>query len=236
MNRAEQKTFAAAAALDYVEDGMVIGLGSGSTAEIFIAQLGEALAKGAFNKIRGIPTSKASAAAAEAAGVPLIEPDHAARIDLTIDGADEVDGDFNLIKGGGACLLREKIIAHASDLMIVIVDESKMVEALGEYALPVEVDPFSFTLTARKVFDLLRACGIKRPDVTLRTKADTGEPLITDGGHYILDCACGLIPDPEVVAHNLNTIPGVVENGLFVDLARTVIIGAEDGVQILELG
>jgi ribose 5-phosphate isomerase A len=236
MNRQDQKAFAAAAALDYVESDMILGLGSGSTAELFIADLGAAIAQGSLSNIRGIPTSKASAIAAEQAGVPLMEPDHADRIDLTVDGADEVDGDFNLIKGGGACLLREKIIAHASDLMVVIVDESKLVEDLGAFALPVEVDPFSFTITAKKVFDVLQACGVNRPEVTLRNLADTNTPLITDGGHYILDCACGVIPDAELVTGNLNLIPGVVENGLFVDLARTVIVGASDGVQIMEIG
>lgn len=230
-----QKARAAAAAVDLVESGMMLGLGSGSTAEIFVGLLGERLADGDLSDIRGIPTSEATAAAARRAGVPLIEVDHVARIDLTVDGADEVDGRFRLIKGGGACLLREKIIAHASDRMVVIIDETKLVETLGAYPLPVEVDPFGFTITAKKVFDALRAAGAARPDVTLRRKGDSGEPLITDGGHYILDAACGAIPDPEAAAAYLNQIPGVIENGLFIGLARTVIVGEDSGVKILGL-
>jgi ribose 5-phosphate isomerase A len=231
----EQKAFAAAAALQLVESGMTLGLGSGSTAEIFIKQLGARLEAGELERVVGVPTSEATAEAARAAGVPLIDVDHVVRIDLTVDGADEVDGRFRLIKGGGACLLREKIIAHASDLMAVVVDETKLVETLGAFPLPVEVDPFAFTITAKKVFDALRAAGVARPDVTLRRRADGGEPLLTDGGHYILDCACEEIPDPEAAAARLNAIPGVVENGLFLGLARMIIVGEDDGAKVLEL-
>ena len=232
---AEQKAFAAAAALELVESGMTLGLGSGSTAEIFIKQLGARLEAGDLDRVVGVPTSEATAEAARAAGVPLIDVDHVVRIDLTVDGADEVDGRFRLIKGGGACLLREKIIAHASDLMAVVVDETKLVETLGAFPLPVEVDPFAFTITAKKVFDALRAAGVGRPEVSLRRRADSGEPLITDGGHYILDCACGEIPDPEEAAARLNAIPGVVENGLFIGLARMIIVGEDGGAKVLEL-
>lgn len=232
---AEQKAFAAAAALELVESGMTLGLGSGSTAEIFIKQLGARLEAGELDRVVGVPTSQATAEAAHAAGVPLIDVDHVVRIDLTVDGADEVDGRFRLIKGGGACLLREKIIAHASDLMAVVVDETKLVETLGAFPLPVEVDPFAFTITAKKVFDVLRACGVSRPEVSLRRRADGGEPLITDGGHYILDCACGEIPDPDEAAIALNSVPGVVENGLFIGLARMVIVGEDGGAKVLEL-
>ncbi|XBQ16036.1 MAG: ribose-5-phosphate isomerase RpiA [Oceanicaulis sp.] len=230
-----QKAFAAAAALELVESGMTLGLGSGSTAELFVGLLGEKLASGDLESVRGVATSSGTAQAAEKAGVPLIDVDHVVRIDLTVDGADEVDGRFRLIKGGGACLLREKIVAHASDRMVVIVDETKLVETLGAFPLPVEVDPFGFTITAKKVFDALRAAGVKRPDVSLRRKADSGEPLITDGGHYILDCACAAIPDPEAAAAFLNAVPGVVENGLFIGLARTVIVGEDAGVKVLEV-
>ncbi|MGJ3233263.1 MAG: ribose-5-phosphate isomerase RpiA [Oceanicaulis sp.] len=232
---AEQKAFAAAAALELVESGMTLGLGSGSTAEIFVKQLGARLEAGELDRVVGVPTSEATAEAARAAGVPLIDVDHVVRIDLTVDGADEVDGRFRLIKGGGACLLREKIIAHASDLMAVVVDETKLVETLGAFPLPVEVDPFAFTITAKKVFDALRAAGVQRPEVSLRRRADGGEPLITDGGHYILDAACGEIPDPEEAAARLNAIPGVVENGLFLGLARMIIVGEDGGAKVLEL-
>ncbi|MFP4520066.1 MAG: ribose 5-phosphate isomerase A, partial [Oceanicaulis sp.] len=178
---AEQKAFAAAAALELVESGMTLGLGSGSTAEIFVKQLGARLQSGDLERVVGVPTSDATAEAARLAGVPLIDVDHVVRIDLTVDGADEVDGRFRLIKGGGACLLREKIIAHASDLMAVVVDETKLVETLGAFPLPVEVDPFAFTITAKTVFDALRTAGVARPEVSLRRRADGGEPLITDG-------------------------------------------------------
>lgn len=232
---AEQKAFAAAAALELVESGMTLGLGSGSTAEIFVKQLGARLEAGELERVVGVPTSEATAEAARNAGVPLIDVDHVVRIDLTVDGADEVDGRFRLIKGGGACLLREKIIAHASDLMAVVVDETKLVETLGAFPLPVEVDPFAFTITAKKVFDALRASGVSRPEVSLRRRADGGEPLLTDGGHYILDAACGEIPDPEEAAARLNAIPGVVENGLFLGLARMIIVGEDGGAKVLEL-
>ena len=153
-----QKLNAARAALDYVEDGMILGLGSGSTAAEFVRLLGAALKQDEI-AIKGIPTSRETEQIAREAGVPLIPIEQADRIDLTVDGADEVDGRFRLIKGGGACLLREKIIADASDLMVVIIDETKLVESLGAFPLPVEVDPFGFTITAKKVFDALRRAG-----------------------------------------------------------------------------
>lgn len=235
MSAAQQKANAAAAALDLVENGMIVGLGSGSTAELFVKALGSALAKGDLEGVRGVPTSQATADLAREVGVPLLPVDQADRIDLTVDGADEVDYQFRLIKGGGACLLREKIIAHASDLMAVVVDETKLVRELGAFPLPVEVDPFAFTITAKKVFDALRASGVKSPDVTLRRRGDGLEPLLTDGGHYILDCACGRIPDPEDAAERLSAIPGVVEHGLFINLARLLIMGEDDGAKVIEI-
>ena len=235
MSASEQKALAAAAALDFVESGMVLGLGSGSTAELFVAQLGEALKSGALEHIQGVPTSENTAALAREVGVPLIPVDQASRIDLTVDGADEVDSRFRLVKGGGGCLLREKIIADASDLMVVVVDETKLVSDLGAYPLPVEVDPFAFTITAKKVFDALRAAGVKNPDINLRRKGDGLEPFVTDGGNYILDCACGRLPDPEEAADYLTVIPGVVEHGLFVDLARVLIVGEDGGARVMEL-
>ncbi len=226
------KTHAARAALDYVQDGMVLGLGSGSTAEIFIALLGHRVANGL--RVQGVPTSTASAAAAREAGVPLLPIDHVERIDLTVDGADEVGPEFTLIKGGGGCLLREKIIANASDLMVVIVDDSKLVSTLGAFPLPVEVDRFGFTITAKKIYDALAATGIARPEIALRMGRDGKEPFLTDGGHFILDCACGRIPDPRKTAELLCPVPGVVEHGLFLDLARIVIVGDAEGAEILE--
>ncbi len=226
------KSHAARAALNYVKDGMVLGLGSGSTADIFTELLGLRVADGLT--VQGIPTSQNTADVATEAGVQLLPIEQADRIDLTVDGADEIGPKFALIKGGGGCLLREKIIANASDLMIVIADESKIVETLGAFALPVEVDRFGFTITAKKVFDVLCNTGIARPGVVLRVDKRSGEPFITDGGHYILDCACGTITHPVKTAVQLSAVPGVVEHGLFIDLARVAIIGGEHGAEVLE--
>ncbi len=227
------KENAALAALDFVEDGMILGLGSGSTAEIFIDRLGEKVAGGL--KVAGVPTSKRTAECAVEAGVPLIEPDKVDRISLTIDGADEVDPGFNLIKGGGACLLREKIIAHASDRMIVIVDNSKMVDVLGRFPLPIEVDPFGMALTAEQVFDALKSTGCEEAQTVLRQMKDGSGPLITDGGNYILDSKCKVIPNPADTALALSQIPGVMEHGLFIDLADVIVVGEADHARVIEL-
>ncbi len=229
----QAKKNAAYAAMELVEDGMVLGLGSGSTAEIFIADLGKRVRQGM--DVRGVPTSAATAACAKKHGVPLVEPDKVEKIHLTIDGADEVDPDFNLIKGGGACLLREKIIAHASDRMAVIVDGSKLKKQLGDFPLPIEVDPFGMALTAEKIFTALIESGCKYGQTTLRQNADKTGPLITDGGHYILDCACELIKNPVQTALALSQIPGVMEHGLFIDLATMIIVGEDDHAKVMEL-
>lgn len=234
MSGSVQKFNAAAAALSYVEDGMVIGLGSGSTSNEFIKLLGQKIKDDGIS-VQGLPTSKQTEELALECDIPLIPIEHASRIDLDVDGADEVDGRFRLIKGGGACLLREKIIAASADLMVVIVDETKLVETLGDFPLPVEVDPFGFTITAKKVFDALRRSSVVRPEVTLRRLNDGLEPLVTDGGNYILDCACDEIINPERAADELIRIPGVVEHGLFLNLARVIIVGEDDGVQVMEL-
>ncbi|MEO1321439.1 MAG: ribose-5-phosphate isomerase RpiA [Pseudomonadota bacterium] len=226
-----EKENAAQAAMDFVEDGMTLGLGTGSTAKYFVEFLAEEISDGLV--ARGVPTSEQTRRLAESLGVPLVDVEQVDRIHLTVDGADEVDQNANLIKGGGAALLREKIIADASDLMIVIADSSKHVEALGKFPLPVEVTPFGYTITAKKVYDALKKAGVLKPMIKVRTDAGH-KPLVTDGGNYILDCACGVIPDAAKAAHHLSMIPGVVEHGLFIDLARTVIIGAEDGATIFE--
>lgn len=233
MSAAEQKAHAAAAALDYVSEGMTVGLGSGSTSEVFVRQLGERVRGGL--DIVGVPTSEQTARIAEECGIKLRQIDHVDRIHVTVDGADEVDGRFQLVKGGGGCLLREKIIAHASDLMVVIIDETKLKGQLGEFPLPVEVDPFAFTITAKKIYDALRATGISHGDVKLRRRGDGLEPFITDGGHYILDCACTAIPDAAALSDRLLHIPGVVEHGLFIGLARVVIVGEDRGARVMEL-
>jgi len=227
------KENAAVAALEFVEDGMILGLGSGSTAEIFIDRLGEKVAGGL--KVTGVPTSKRTAECAIEAGVPLIEPDKVDRINLTIDGADEVDPGFNLIKGGGARLLREKIVAHASDRMVVIVDNSKMVDMLGQFPLPVEVDPFGMALTAEQVFEALKQTGCIEAQTVLRQMKDGSGPLVTDGGNYILDSKCKKIPNPAETALALSQIPGVMEHGLFIDLADVIIVGEADHARVIEL-
>ena len=221
------------AALDFVEDGMTIGLGSGSTAEIFIERLGERVAGGL--KIQGVPTSKATQACAIENSVPLIDVDKVSGIQLTIDGADEVDQLFNLIKGGGACLLREKIIARASDKMVVIVDNSKLVDGLGAFPLPIEIDPFGMALTAEQIYAALKQSGCENGQTLLREKKDGSGPLVTDGGHYILDSRCKTIPNPAETAHLLSQIPGVMEHGLFIDIADAIVVGEDDHARVMEL-
>ncbi len=227
------KMNAALNALNLVSSGMIVGLGTGSTAEIFIEMLGSRMRDTGL-EVRGLPTSERTREAADAAGVPLMPIEHAERVDLAVDGADEVDPSFNLIKGGGGALLREKIIAHAADHFVVIVDHSKMVQRLGAFALPVEVDPFGFTITAKKVFDALTEAGCKNPHIDVRLDQG-GRPVKTDGGHFLLDCACRDIPDAEAAAEVLRRIPGVMEHGLFVGLARTVIVGDGDGAEVIEI-
>jgi len=227
----KEKENAAAAAIEFVEDGMTVGLGTGSTAKFFVEMLAEEIADGLM--VKGVPTSEDTRRLAESLGVPLLPIEHVDRIHLTVDGADEVDGDAQLIKGGGAALLREKIIANASDLMVVIADPSKVVDVLGAFPLPVEVTPFGYTITAKKVFDALKAAGVIRPKIDVRT-AGGSKPLVTAGGNYILDCQCGVIPDAPKAAALLSNVPGVVEHGLFIGMARTVIVGDEDGASVIE--
>ncbi|MAI92121.1 ribose-5-phosphate isomerase RpiA [Ponticaulis sp.] len=228
----EAKRNAAAAAMEFVEDGMVIGLGTGSTASFFVEFLAEEVEEGL--SVKGVPTSEATHKLAMELGVPLLPVEQVERIHLTIDGADEIDAHANLIKGGGGALLREKIIANASDHVIVIAYAGKVAETLGSFPLPVEVTPFGFTLTAKKVYDALRKTGIDKPVVKLREASGKPGPLVTDGGNYILDCECKTIPSPQATALALSVIPGVVEHGLFLSMTRTVILGDEEGAEILE--
>ncbi|HBT37053.1 MAG TPA: ribose 5-phosphate isomerase A, partial [Hyphomonas sp.] len=202
-----------------------------STAKYFVEMLAEEVADGLV--VRCIETSEQTRRLASSLGVPLIPFEQVERIHLTVDGADEVDPQGQLIKGGGAALLREKIIANASDHMVVIADPSKQVERLGKFPLPVEVTPFGYTITAKLVYDVLAASGIDRPRVQLRSLTN-GELVVTDGGNHILDCHCERIPDAEALAARLSNVPGVVEHGLFIGLARTVIIGNENGATVFE--
>jgi ribose 5-phosphate isomerase A len=224
------KRNAAVEALTFVEPGMVLGLGTGSTAAIFVQLLAERVKQGL--EIVGTPTSEATDRLARSLGIRIVDPNDLSEIDLTIDGADEFDPRLNLIKGGGAALLREKIIADASARMVVIADPSKEVRTLGKFPLPVEVNPFAAELTRREVLAHLDLIGLGGVEATWRMA--TGEAMLrTDGGHLILDLKCGAIPDPEALAAILDKIPGVVEHGLFIGLADTVIVGEETGARLV---
>ena len=224
------KRNAAEAALKLVEPDMVLGLGTGSTAAIFVRLLAEKVAQGL--KVIGTPTSEATDKLARSLGVKIVSPDELSRIDLTIDGADEFDPDLNLIKGGGAALLREKIIAEASDRMVVIADPSKEVEALGKFPLPVEINAFGSELTRRRIHQRLIDAGYG--NIPSSWRMATGESLLhTDGGHLILDLACGRIADPRALGALLDDLPGVVEHGLFIGYAEQVIVGEASGARIV---
>lgn len=220
------KQVAANSAAAELRDGMVVGLGSGTTARLAVDAIGLRVKEGL--QIIGIPTSERTATQARSLGIPLSTLGEHAQIDVTIDGADEVEiGTLNLIKGGGGNELREKIVAAASARLIIAVDESKVVSHLGARAkVPVEVPQFGWQATARKLAKL-EAVPI------LRLRSD-GEPFVTDGGNYILDCAFGRIESPETLQRELDSVVGVVEHGLFIGLASLVLVGAASGVQRLE--
>lgn len=224
------KREAARAALEHVESGMRLGLGTGSTADHFIDLLGEKV-KAGFDVVC-VPTSERTAARAAPLGIRLTTLDETPELDLTVDGADEIGPRLVLIKGGGGALLREKIVAAASHRMIVIADQSKVVDAFGVYPLPIEVMPFGLEATRRAIAAHARAMDL--PDaLALRRKAD-GTPFVTDGGHYIIDASFRRIPDPWSLARALVSIPGVVEHGLFIDMAGLALVAGSDGVIQLE--
>jgi ribose 5-phosphate isomerase A len=227
-DRLAEKREAAARALDFVKPGMKLGLGTGSTAHEFVALLGERVAAGLL--VIGVPTSERTAAQARSLNIPLATLDEEPELDVTIDGADEYDPALRLIKGGGGALLREKIVAAASRHMVVITDASKAQPALGRFPLPVEVNIFGLEATRRLIGTAASLCGCEG-DIHLRTEGST--PFVTDGGHLILDCHFGHIPRPEDLAAALVAIPGVVEHGLFLDLARTIIAAGPDGTTVL---
>jgi ribose 5-phosphate isomerase A len=226
----ELKREAARRALELVRPGMKLGLGSGSTARHFVDLLGARVKQGL--SIVGVPTSEATAAQARALGVPLATLDDAPELDLTIDGADEVDADLRLIKGGGGALLREKIVAAASKRMVVIADASKSVKMLGAFPLPVEVVPFGLAATRVHVERIARRFGCEGP-IALRRQRASETAFVTDGGHLILDCAFGAIGAPEALAQALGAIPGVVEHGLFIGLAKAAVLAGASGLEIL---
>ena len=224
------KRQSAALALEHVRDGMKLGLGTGSTARHFVELLGERVRAG-LNVI-GVPTSEATRVDALRCGIPLATLDDIDRLDLTVDGADEIDSALNLIKGGGGALLREKIVAAASAKMLVIADDSKWVSMLGRFPLPVEIAPFGAAATRRAVEDATAAAGCPGP--ALLRKGPNGHAVVTDGGHWLLDAQLQRIPDPQTLAARLSAVPGVMEHGLFIGLAGTAIVAGPDGVRLIE--
>jgi len=223
MAQDQEKQLAAEASLRYIQDGQVVGLGTGSTATFAIRALGERVRSGL--KIRGIPTSVRSRDLANELSIPLTSFEDVQQIDVTIDGADEFDPQLNLIKGGGGALLREKIVASASKKLVIVTDSSKEVSVLGKFPLPVEVIGFAQALIAREIADL-------GATATLRKDA-SGKVFVTDEGHHILDCRFGQIPDPAALARRLSDMPGIVEHGLFVGMASVVVMAK--GSQVVEL-
>jgi len=226
----ELKRQAAARALEEVRDGMKLGLGSGSTAKHFVELLGEKVRAGL--RVVGVPTSEVTRADAERLGIALTTLDDIDRLDLTVDGADEIDPALNLIKGGGGALLREKIVAAAADRMIVIADDTKWVEVLGRFPLPVEVIPFGLAATRRGLAKAFAECGVSG-EMMLRKTRD-GHVFVTDGGHWIVDAHLGRIGDVPRLAARLGMVPGVVEHGLFTHMASAAVLAGGQGIRVIE--
>jgi ribose 5-phosphate isomerase A len=222
------KRQAAERAIGLVQSGMRLGLGTGSTARPFVDLLGAEVRKGL--KIVGVPTSEGTARQARRLGIPLTTLDETPELDLTIDGADEVDGALRLIKGGGGALLREKIVAASSRRVVIIADASKRVAQLGRFPLPIEIVPFGAVSTIRRVEQAASALGLAGP-LIVRRQGDA--VFVTDGGHYILDCAFGAIADAQALANTLAFIPGVVDCGLFIGLASAAIFAGPAGIETL---
>jgi ribose 5-phosphate isomerase A len=223
VNLGHEKELAARASLRFVQDGQIVGLGTGSTAAHVVRLLGERVREGL--KIKGIPTSSRTRELAVSAGIPLTTLDEFQQIDVTIDGADEIDPELRLIKGGGGALLREKVVASASKKLVIVADSSKQVATLGRFPLPVEVVGFAQALVAKKI----QALGAT---VKLRQSGD-GKPYLTDEGHHILDCSFGRISDPPALARVLSDMPGVMEHGLFIGMASVALIGK--GEEVIEV-
>jgi ribose 5-phosphate isomerase A len=223
MGNDQEKEAAARASLQFVQDGQVVGLGTGSTAAYFIKLLGEKVKKGF--RVRGIPTSVRSRDLAQSLGIPLTTLDECQEIAVTVDGADEVDPQLRLIKGGGGALLREKIVASATRQLVIVADASKQVQKLGKFPLPVEVIRFSQALVAKRIAAL-------GADVQLRLDG-AGQPYVTDENNHILDCRFGEIVDADSLARQLSDMPGVVEHGLFIGMASVVLFAR--GSEIVEL-
>ncbi|TMJ81574.1 MAG: ribose-5-phosphate isomerase RpiA [Alphaproteobacteria bacterium] len=230
MNMDGLKRQAAARAVEYVRNGMRLGLGTGSTAKHFVELLGERVRAGL--DVAGVPTSEATRADAVRCGIPLTTLEDIDRLDLTVDGADEIDPALNLIKGGGGALLREKIVAAASDRMIVIADGSKFVGVLGRVPLPIEVIPFGLAATRRAIDKAFAKTGVSGQMVVRNGK--DGHVFVTDDGHWIVDAHLGQIGNAPQLANLLTSIPGVVEHGLFIGLASAAMLAGPEGIRVIE--
>ncbi|MCS4247540.1 ribose 5-phosphate isomerase A [Pseudomonas sp. BIGb0164] len=217
---------------EFVRDGMKLGLGSGTTSHFFVRELGKHVANGL--KLTCTTTSRSTNDVAREVGIEITDPNEIGELDLTVDGPDEIDRQFNMIKGGGACLLWEKIIAHASKRMICVTDETKIVDRLGAFPLPVEVVQFGWKQTERLVQRVLAEHGIREVQIIRRER--NGETVVTDSGNFILDCHCGpVLTDPAPLEIELNRIPGVVENGLFTREAVGMVVGCFDGTSYVQM-
>jgi ribose 5-phosphate isomerase A len=222
-----KRTAAERAVAEYVRRGMVVGLGTGSTAAFVVRRVGELISNGELEDVRGVATSRRTAELAGEVGVPLVTLEEA-RPAVTIDGADEIGPGLNLIKGGGGSLLREKIVAHATEPgggLVVVADGSKLVDSLGAHPLPVEVEPFGWEATLQDLASL--GC---EPELRM----DGKNPFVTDGGHYTADCRFASIPDPAGLEREVKSIPGALECGLFVGLARAAVMSRPDGTKFIE--
>lgn len=225
MSALEQKKAVGEYAMKFIDKGMTVGLGTGSTAEHFVRALAAA-----DLGVRCVATSEQTALLARSLGLELFELDELTRVDVTVDGADEFDPALSLIKGGGGALLREKIVAHVTDKIITIADESKLVDTLGAFPLPIEVVDFAPNLAVREIIAVAKDMGCPTYEAAIRVD-DAGEPFISDGSHLIVDCACSAIPDARALETALNALPFVVENGIFVGLSSVAVLGSADGVR-----
>jgi ribose 5-phosphate isomerase A len=220
--REEAKKRAAERAVEFVEDGQVVGLGTGSTTKFAIEKIGERVREGL--KLRGVPTSQGSDRLAKQLGIQIVDLNDVERINITIDGADEIDPNFHMIKGGGGALTREKLVALSSNLVVIVVDDPKLVSTLGETrALPVEVLPFAWRMTSRLIEQLGCRAVLRSSD---------GATFVTDNSNYILDCEFGPIADPVSLEKAIKLLPGVVECGLFINIANVVVIAFEESVEV----
>ena len=224
----KMKINAAKEALNFIEDGMNLGLGTGSTVDEFLILLAEEIKNGL--KICGVVTSEKTKNLSNKLSIPLTTLKKVNKLDLTIDGADEIDKDLSLIKGGGGALLREKIIAFNSNELLIIADESKLVDKLGDFKLPIEVSPYEHQVTSLRIMDKLNEIGYEG---SISLRKDNQNIFVTDGGNYIYDLSIGTINEPNIIENLLNLIPGVFDNGLFINLTEKVIIGNQEGARII---